>query len=256
MKKNFHLFVVSLLAIASWHCHLTSTSGEKSSHLSARILDVKNQVVLELFTSQGCSSCPPADKFLGNYINNDHVIPLSFHVDYWDRLGWKDPFSSHDFSERQFKYASALHSDYYTPQLVINGTQQFIGGETRKITAAINQLLPSSPGTSMSITKAEIKDSTLLISVDLKGNLHHANLDIALVQKKAVTPVGDGENRGVTLTDFNVVRYFQTIDSIKPGENNLVVNIPASLNPGNRQMILYTQEKAGNKITGALKKDF
>ncbi|HEU5053552.1 MAG TPA: DUF1223 domain-containing protein [Hanamia sp.] len=256
MKKNFYLIVVSLLAIASWHCHFSSTSGENPSHLNNGGINAKNEVVLELFTSQGCSSCPPADKFLGNYINNDHVIPLSFHVDYWDRLGWKDPFSSHDFSERQFKYAAALHSDYYTPQLVINGTQQFIGGEAGKITNAINQLLPTSAGTSLSITNAQIKDSTLLISVDLKGNVQHANLDIALVQKKAVTPVGDGENRGATLTDFNVVRYFQTMDTIKPGENNLVVNIPASLKPGNRQIILYTQEKAGNRITGAVKRDF
>jgi hypothetical protein len=92
--------------------------------------------------------------------------------------------------------------------------------------------------------------------VDLKGKVRDANLDIALVQKKAVTPVGDGENRGATLTDFNVVRYFQTIEKIKAGENNMSLNIPPSLNPGNRQMILYTQEKAGSKITGAVKKDF
>lgn len=256
MKKNFHLFVVLLLGIASWQCHFSSTSGEKPSHLIAQNLDAKNQVVLELFTSQGCSSCPPADKFLGNFINNDHVIPLSFHVDYWDRLGWKDPFSSHDFSERQFKYASALHSDYYTPQLVINGTQQFIGGEAGKITTAINQLLPLSPQVTISITKAEVKDSRLFINLDLKGNLQNKNPEIALVQKKTVTPVGDGENRGATLTDFNIVRYFQTKGDIKTGQNNLVINIPPSLKQGNRQMILYTQEKSGNKITGAIKKDF
>src|SRR5438046_1978213 len=90
----------------------------------------KNIVVLELFTSQGCSSCPPADRLLGSYTNQENVIPLSFHVDYWNHLGWKDPFSNAAFSQRQETYANAFASSgVYTPQVIINGQKEMVGSD-------------------------------------------------------------------------------------------------------------------------------
>jgi len=96
-------------------------------------------VVLELFTSEGCSSCPPADALLSKLgSSNKSVIPLAYHVDYWNRLGWSDPFSSHEWSERQSAYARALNlSGDYTPQMVIGGGWQCVGSDGRSIARAI-----------------------------------------------------------------------------------------------------------------------
>ena len=97
----------------------------------------KSIAVIELFTSQGCSSCPPADDLIGSYAkqNDQSVICLSFNVDYWNRLGWKDVFSNAAYSQRQQQYAQVLHSGVYTPQAVINGKYQFVGSDKKNIQA-------------------------------------------------------------------------------------------------------------------------
>src|SRR5947209_6278424 len=99
-------------------------------------------VVVELFTSQGCSSCPPADALLSDLAHDaslrGRVIPLAFHVDYWDRLGWRDPFSSAEWSRRQYFYVRALSvASAYTPQIVVNGAQQFVGSDRAALEEAL-----------------------------------------------------------------------------------------------------------------------
>src|SRR5690242_20233995 len=95
-------------------------------------------VVVELFTSQGCNSCPPADAYLGELAKRPDVLALSLHVDYWDYIGWKDPFAHHAFTLRQREYSRALSQRYvYTPQMVINGDLQGVGSERRTIEALI-----------------------------------------------------------------------------------------------------------------------
>ena len=100
-----------------------------------------SKVLIELFTSQGCSSCPAADKLMGNIIAADtNVIALSFHVDYWDRLGWKDVFSNHDYTLRQQQYVKALHAEsLYTPQAVVQGTYEMVGSNRTRVLDAINK---------------------------------------------------------------------------------------------------------------------
>src|ERR1017187_9516853 len=115
MKKFRYLIFLSVPLFTLWFC--TSSSGVKDKEGAGNMkTDIpisgnKNVAVLELFTSQGCSSCPPADRLLGSYTSKENVIVLSFHIDYWNRLGWKDPFSSKEFTQRQYSYASALHAD-------------------------------------------------------------------------------------------------------------------------------------------------
>src|SRR5215472_2525698 len=97
--------------------------------------------VLELFTSEGCSSCPPADRLLPQLANDPNIIPLSFHVDYWDRLGWKDSFSNSEFSDRQKEYAKRFRlSSIYTPQLVVNGEFEMVGTNRSSAEAAIKKV--------------------------------------------------------------------------------------------------------------------
>ena len=102
--------------------------------------------VVELFTSQGCSSCPPADRLLSSLLaeaekEGKNIFPLSFHVDYWNRLGWRDPYSSSDFSKRQRRYATALSSGVYAPQMVFKGREECVGSNRYKAQAMINKVM-------------------------------------------------------------------------------------------------------------------
>jgi hypothetical protein len=249
MKKLITAIALSIPVVIMWSC--TSSSTAKDNQEAIPSIEAKNTVVLELFTSQGCSSCPPADKLLGRYTGKQNVIPLSFHVDYWDRLGWKDPFSSHDYSERQYRYATALKSQVYTPQLVINGDTQFVGSEAGKIASAIDQQLRQEPAAHLSLQKTVVDKNTINIAFVVSGNIANSLLNIALVEKKAVTDIGDGENRGATLTEYNIVREFKTIDSVKEGNDSLVLTFPPTLEPTNRQLVLFLQQKNDKKIIAA-----
>ncbi|HSN07746.1 MAG TPA: DUF1223 domain-containing protein [Hanamia sp.] len=258
MKKIIFYIALSIPVFTLWFCNSSSNAKDRVTAMksSASNTKTKNTVVLELFTSQGCSSCPPADKLLCTYTSNKKVIALSFHVDYWDRLGWKDPFSAHNYSERQYKYASALKSGVYTPQLVINGETQLVGSEAGKITSVINKMLLQDPQAHLSLEKTAVNNDQINIRFRVSGNIANSLLNMAFIEKKVVTGVGAGENRGATLTEYNVVRGFTTVDSIKEGENTLALPIPSSLKPGNREFVLFLQQKNNNKITAAGKAEF
>src|SRR5450755_3698233 len=145
MKNSIYFFLLSLPLFILWFCTASSSGKEKQipqpEQSGTAKTGHKNVAVLELFTSQGCSSCPPADRLLGTYTLRENVIVLSFHVDYWNNLGWKDPFSSKAFTERQYNYASAIHAEVYTPQLVINGQSEMVGSNESKISAVIKKVL-------------------------------------------------------------------------------------------------------------------
>ena len=250
---------MSAPVFTSWFC-TSSTAKEKGNAKFVSSKAIKpvtdNVAVFELFTSQGCSSCPPADKLIGSYTTKTNVIPLSFHVDYWDRLGWKDAFSSKEYSQRQYMYASALKSDVYTPQLVINGQVAMIGSDAGKIAATLIKILSDHPVATLTIQKPETENGNVIIKYEAAGNTKNTVLNIAVIEKKTVTPVRGGENMGATLTDFNVVRNFKTIDSIVNGENVASINFPPKVDLKNRAVVLFLQEKGNNKIIAAAKADF
>lgn len=244
-----------------WFCTSSTTAinknkiGKQDSTVKINTQN-KNIAVLELFTSQGCSSCPPADKLLGTYTAKENVIPLSFHVDYWDRLGWKDPFSSKEYSARQYMYASALKSEVYTPQLIINGQEEMIGSDANKIGTALQKVFSETPDARLFIKKAESHDGKIDVSFSLSGDISNSLLNIAVVENKTATSVKAGENGGVMLTDYNVVRDFATIRKFNEGENNVSIDIPVSSAPGNRTLALYIQRSNTNKILAADKLEF
>jgi hypothetical protein len=166
------------------------------------------KTVLELFTSQGCSSCPPADKLLGEYAKRDDVLALTFNVDYWDYLGWKDTLGSPEHSERQRSYATARGDrQVYTPQVVVNGVEHVVGSNRSAVEAAIKRDGPLP----VSITLVE-KDDAITVRVEKSGTrIDHAALWLAIYRGEVTVPIERGENTGKTITYSNVVRKLRPI---------------------------------------------
>lgn len=206
--------------------------------------------VVELFTSEGCSSCPPADNAVAKLLKeyNGNVYVLGFHVDYWDNLGWKDAFSNADYTKRQRNYAKAFKlGSVYTPQVIVNGEEQFVGSDENKLHASINKYLKESSKQNLSVSA---KASNGTINVSYQTNAIN-NLNIALVQLSAETKVQRGENHGATLHHVNIVRELQTI-SLKNNTGNVSINLPADLSIKDCQIIAFIQD-ANMKITVAAK---
>jgi hypothetical protein len=183
-------------------------------------------VVLELFTSQGCSSCPPADRLLSRLGRDpelgERVAPLSFHVDYWNRLGWRDPFSSPEWSERQERYARALRArSVYTPQLVVDGKREMVGSNEGLVLDAIHHSLAEPPVGRLAVEVGAPEDGALPVSVtaELEDGAGHApplDLMLALFQTGLETEVPRGENAGRHLANDYVVRRLTRVTELSP----------------------------------------
>ena len=217
--------------------------------------------VVELFTSEGCSSCPPADRLLADLASEAEreghpVFTLSFHVDYWNHLGWADPFSQASFTERQRRYADILGGGVYTPEMVVNGSQGFVGSQSGTARAAVRNGLTRAADCQVRI------DS---VSADPKGNLSvtyaakgcgtGALLNLALVEKDLSVPVGRGENGGRTLKHHNVVRAFRTIRLDAQATGNSRLSPPADAPSGKVGVIAYVQDAESFAIKGAAHAD-
>lgn len=176
-------------------------------------------VVVELFTSEGCSSCPPADELVSTWgkeqFEAGRIIPLVFHVDYWNSGGWKDPFSSVRFTERQHRYAGVLRVDsVYTPQMIVGGRREFVGSERYKAQAAVEE---SAAGTAALSLEQVPSAGSLRLRVKIRptarmGETHGAqSILVAVFQNGLSTSVSGGENRGRTLTGDFIVRDFRDL---------------------------------------------
>lgn len=212
--------------------------------------------VIELFTSQGCSSCPSADHLLSQTINeakkdSRKIFALSFHVDYWNRLGWTDPFSDKKYSERQSEYASALNlNTVYTPQIIVNGTQEFVGSNERELKIALSKSLSATPTAAFKTLTADVKNNNApVVKFTLDGNYDRCKINFALVSLSETTAIKRGENGGITLKNENVVRQFISISAAANGE----INFKNSPRPSNSNMaiVAYIQRSSDLKIIGA-----
>lgn len=173
-------------------------------------------VVLELFTSQGCSSCPPADRLLSELAADpqlgDRVLPLSFHVDYWNYIGWRDPFSSGRWSERQRDYARAFEDGrVYTPMTVVDGRRHMVGSRQRQVRGAVREALQRVPAAQVTVEPGAVGEGRVEVSV--RAELERVPEGggplvgwVALWQDDLVTPVSRGENADRTLENDRVVR--------------------------------------------------
>lgn len=211
----------------------------------------KGFALIELFTSEGCSSCPSAERTLAE-LNEEYgkdILVMEFHVDYWDYIGWKDPFSKKEFSDRQRAYANVFNlNSVYTPQAVVNGKNELVGSDKDKMERVIKTDLVKGSTNVIHITSSR-DGNKLVVNYDIT-NVEGEYLNIALVQRKASSDVRRGENTGRKLEHLNVVREFHTIDAKANGKE--LIGLPqGSILMNDYMIIVYTQRKDNMEVTGA-----
>ena len=236
-------------------CFTACGQSSKPTQTAPATSTGKGFAVLELFTSEGCSSCPPADEVLAQIQRESKDKPvylLAYHVDYWNRLGWKDVFSNADFSKRQQQYGNWLNAEIYTPQLVVNGKHEFVGSDGSAIRNAIaNELNTGSVATLVLHTQQDAKG--LKVHYQASNNAEGSRLLIAVVQKNAQSNVLRGENAGHKLSHVQIVRQLQNESLNATGEGDVVVALPAGFNNQSWEVLGLIQDPATGKITAAAK---
>ncbi|MET0945857.1 MAG: DUF1223 domain-containing protein [Flavobacterium sp.] len=214
---------------------------------------VKGFALLELYTSEGCSSCPPADEFMGriqNEYQDNNVYVLAYHVDYWDRQGWKDVFSNADYTKRQYDYAKFLGKEpIYTPQLIINGKADYIASQETLVRNGIKSALSKPVTTDLSI-EANQANNNLNVNYSIGGTFKNSNLLIAIVQKAAKTNVKRGENANRVLSHYQIVHHLHSV-SLKDKKGTVSIHLPKSFNEKDFEVIGFVQDKNNGAISGA-----
>lgn len=221
-------------------------------------------VVVELFTSQGCSSCPPADRLLsriGSATGNGRpVVPLAFHVDYWNYIGWTDPFSSPAWSERQRRYARALAPGrVYTPQAVVNGQVEFVGSNTKLLQQHLAQARNRQPPAQVNLTGSAASRGGLQLRVGAEWTTatpRVAELWVALFENGLETPVLRGENAQKTLRNDSVVRLLQPVATLSAqqaglAERPIIIPLDSAWNERNLGVAAVLQDRDSLAIYGA-----
>ncbi len=210
--------------------------------------------VVELFTSEGCSSCPPADALLGRLVeeaesHGEDVLCLAFHVDYWDGLGWPDPFADPRFSARQRRYAGALGEDrVYTPQAVVNGRWSMVGSDGRRLHAALSRAL-GSPAPARVDLRLSGEGGSRRADVGLTGAPDGTVVHLAVVERERSHHVGRGENSGRTLEHHNLVRVFRTV-TLGGETTGVELELPAGVDPDGALVVAYAQDPDTMRILG------
>ncbi len=206
---------------------------------------------IELFTSQGCSSCPPADLNLGKLARRPDIVALSFHVDYWDYIGWRDRFASKESTERQRTYARTLKQRYvYTPEMVVDGRVHEPGVKE----SAIDGMLADARRQSSSRTTPELKrsaDGVLTIRLAAAKLDQPADVVVFAYDRRRSTPVERGENSGRRLENFNVVRHFEVVSRWDGVEQQWTV--PADRFQPDQGIAVLVQQADQGPVLGANK---
>jgi len=222
-------------------------------------------VLVELFTSEGCSSCPPADRFLqkldGQPIPGAELIVLSEHVDYWNHIGWKDPYSARFYSQRQSAYAKRFGlGDVYTPQMVVDGTSEFVGSNSGLADKAFAKAfgIPKIPVhlSSISADASNTQHAHLATGTpEASFGSREAEVYVAVALNRAESQVSAGENAGHRLAHVSVVRSLAKIGALKRGQA-LAQDVQLKLEPGsdsrNLRLIAFVQEPRQGRVLGAV----
>ena len=216
---------------------------------------VRHPAVVELFTSQGCNSCPPADAFLGQLVGRSDVIALSYNVDYWDYLGWRDTLASPANTERQQSYASAMHSQrVYTPQVVINGVTDAVGSDGPAIAAAIEKF--KATGAKGPAIEMMYEEERVLVKISAGEGAAEATIWLLRFDHLQEVQVRRGENSGKSLKYHNVVRDFSNI-GLWRGEAMEIAFMRGDLTKGGRDgCVILVQTEGHGPIIAAAQMDF
>jgi len=248
--KSIKILSITILLVAF------ALSSFTYKHNSKLIDNDKGFAVVELFTSEGCSSCPPADAVVAKIEKESAGKPiyiLAFHVDYWNRLGWKDGFSSAAYSQRQNQYAHWLNlSSVYTPQVVVNGRTEFVGSEEGTLRNAIKTNLAKNAVAQIGLSDIKIDQNKVELQYQTQGKTANSVLLLAVVQKSALTKVERGENSGRTLSHVQIVRGIESI-SLKGDKGSASIELQKGFDARGSEVIAFVQNTADGEITGATK---
>lgn len=174
--------------------------------VSADPVGAPRPAVVELFTSEGCNSCPPAEAYVGELAGRTDVLALAFHVDYWDDLGWRDRFEISQATARQRKYGQVLRlRNVYTPQVILDGQTDFIGSNRAAIAQALRTPREGVP-MALSVVDGEIR-----VKLDSSGSARAGDVTLVTFLRKATSSIGRGENAGRTLEEYNIVRSMKSL---------------------------------------------
>jgi hypothetical protein len=248
--------VITMFAIAAWRL--------MPAPKPARAADSRIPVLVELFTSEGCSSCPPADKFLEKLdrqpVPGAEMIVLSEHVDYWNHIGWKDPYSSHLYSDRQSAYDDRFGLDsVYTPQMVVDGTTEFVGSNMGLADKAFAKAL-NTPKISVHLSSVSLEpDHTLRARVEAEAipssfGEPEVEVYVVLALNRAESHVSGGENGGRTLSHVAVVRDLVKVGPLKHDNGfsqDVRLKLESGLDTHNIRVIAFVQEPKQGKVLGA-----
>jgi len=238
---------------------------------TAHAEDRRVPVIVELFTSEGCSSCPPADALLARMersqpVAGARIIALEEHVDYWNQLGWVDPFSAPHYRGRQNDYALAFHSEnIYTPQMVVNGQVELIGGDSNRAYQVIG-VARQAPTTLIDLKNAanakdlDLVDLSVQVTNPRNPKPHASDVYLAITESELESQVLRGENAGRRLRHAPVVRSFGIIGRIDPSGSNVgqisnTLRLPREWKRENLRAVVFVQEHDTFRITGAATAD-
>jgi hypothetical protein len=261
MKLIYFTFILfTFLLIAG--CSIQPGEGPLSADSAPTTQTAtRNPVLVELFTSEGCSSCPPADRNLAflqkeQPVANADIVTLAFHVDYWDRLGWKDRFSSALFTKRQDVYASKMGSEIYTPQMIVDGQTEFVGSDSAKASDAIGKAASSGK------VPVDLASTGEGVRITIRNLPQHeeAVVFLAIVEDNISSRIGGGENSGKTIEHVAVVRELMPVGNITPDKSDFEMAVdsgqPADSNIQNLRFVAFIQEKVSHRILGIGKGKF
>jgi hypothetical protein len=259
--RSFLALTASLCNLALFITCAPAGMGQATTGAGSDAAGTNPGILVELFTSEGCSSCPPADELLRKLdarqtANGRQIVVLGEHVDYWDGTGWRDRFSSRDCTDRQEEYARRFGtSGPYTPQMVVDGRREFVGNSVGLLQSALTESASQSKA-SLQISVEQIDAPELLVKVaagPLPSGSKHADLYIAVADNTDETQVGGGENSGRRLLHAAVLRSLQKVGKLGPegGQKEVKIRIPKSENPQNVRVVAFLQEANNGAVLGA-----
>lgn len=249
-------FALSLALSVFSGCSIQTAESQSSEKMPVILNDSKTRqpVLVELFTSEGCSSCPPADRqlmFLETQqpVSGAEIITLAFHVDYWDRLGWKDAYSSAEFSERQNQYVQRMKLDSsYTPQMVVDGQTEFVGSNGARAADAIAK----AANNPKAVVAINITDSNAEIEITALPTHEAATVYLAVAEDGIATEVKSGENSGRKLPHISVVRRLDIVGQLVPSDPAFRVSVKPVTAAGwqkeKLKYIVFAQENVGGRV--------
>jgi hypothetical protein len=220
----------------------------------------RTPVLVELFTSEGCSSCPPADALLRKLDEQPfpdvEIIALSEHVDYWNHDGWTDPYSSHAYTERQAAYGQQFHLESpYTPQMIVDGAKEFLGSDSDKAQKAFAQAV-AAVKIPVHIIDAKLESGVIHAHIDADASPDHAKgeVDFVVALNQADSQVLKGENAGRHLTYVGVVRSISRVGKLEPGRpfsRDVSVKLDKAIDPSDLRLIAFVQQSGPGRVLGA-----